>query len=120
MQRRLSLISFCLAVFTTALFIRPAPASQAPRRIEITAKRFQFDPASITLTKGEPVVIVLNSLDVPHSIRFRDLGIEVKASKGKPGELLFTPVKTGDFVGHCAVFCGAQHGSMTIILHVVG
>jgi len=120
MNKRLSLLSLCFAVSTAALFIRPAPASQTPRRVEITAKRFQFDPEAITLKKGEPVVIILTSLDVPHSIRFRDLGVEVKASKGKPGEVSFTPEKTGDFIGHCAVFCGAQHGSMTITLHVVG
>jgi cytochrome c oxidase subunit 2 len=119
MPKKLLLLSLCFAVFITALSVRTAPASQAPRRIEITAKRFQFDPEFVTLKKSEPVVIVLSSLDVSHSIRFRDLGIEVKASKGKPGIVSFTPEKTGDFVGHCAVFCGARHSSMTITLHVV-
>ena len=36
----------------------------------------------------------------------------------KPAELAFTPDKTGDFVGHCSVFCGSGHGSITLTLHV--
>jgi cytochrome c oxidase subunit 2 len=90
-----------------------------PHRVVIVAKRYAFDPGTVTLKKGEPVDLVLESSDVPHGVRFRELGVEVKASKGGQGEVKFTPDKTGDFVGHCSVFCGAGHGSMTLTLHVV-
>jgi len=92
----------------------------APRRIEVTAKRFAFDPGDITLRKGEPVLLVLKSLDVSHGIRIKELGVEIKAPKGGTGQVQFTPDKVGDFVGHCFVFCGVGHGSMTITLHVIG
>jgi cytochrome c oxidase subunit II len=90
-----------------------------PRRIEITAKRFSYEPAAITLKRGEPVELVLRSLDVSHGLKFGELGIEMKASKGRAGEVEFTPEKTGDFVGHCSVFCGRGHGEMHMTLHVV-
>jgi cytochrome c oxidase subunit II len=90
-----------------------------PRQIDITAKRFSYDPNTITVKEGEPVELVLKSLDVPHGLKFRELGVEVKAGKGKTGEVEFTPEKTGDFVGHCSVFCGRGHGSMELTLHVV-
>jgi len=90
-----------------------------PRRVEITAKRFSFDPGVVTLKKGEPVVLVLKSNDVPHGIRVRELGLDVKVSKGGSAEARFTPNQVGDFVGHCSVFCGAGHGSMSIAFHVV-
>ncbi|MGA7339950.1 MAG: cupredoxin domain-containing protein [Terracidiphilus sp.] len=96
-----------------------ARASDAPRRIEITAKRFAFDPGEITLKKGEPVLLVLKSADVAHGLRFRDLNVNMKVSAGGTAEVEFTPQKTGDFVGHCSVFCGSGHGSMTLKLHVV-
>jgi len=67
-----------------------------------------------------PVILVLKSVDVPHGIRFRELNVEVKAPKGGSGEVQFTPQKTGDFVGHCSVFCGAGHGTMSLKLHVIG
>jgi cytochrome c oxidase subunit 2 len=94
-------------------------AQDAPRRIEVTAKRFAFDPGEITLKKGQPVVLVLKSADVAHGLRFRELNLDIKVPKGSTAELRFTPDKTGDFVGHCAVFCGSGHGAMTLTLHVV-
>jgi len=39
--------------------------------------------------------------------------------KGVIVEVPFTPTRTGDFVGHCSVFCGSGHGAMTLTLHVV-
>jgi cytochrome c oxidase subunit II len=108
------------ALFVAALFAVPSAHSQAaPRRIEVTAKKFSFTPAEITVKKGEPVVIVLKSVDVAHGLRFRDLGVEVKVGKGQTGELAFTPSKMGDFVGQCSIFCGSGHGSMKLTLHVV-
>lgn len=95
-------------------------ADSAPRRIEVIAKRFSFEPSTIELQKGVPVILVLKSVDVAHGLRFRELNVEVKAPKGGSGEVQFTPEKTGDFVGHCSVFCGAGHGSMSLKLHVVG
>jgi cytochrome c oxidase subunit II len=107
-------------IFLAVMYACPAAwAHDAPRRIEITAKRFSFDPGEITLKKGETVVLVLKSADVAHGLRIRDLNLDVRAAAGATTEVQFTPQKTGDFVGHCSVFCGSGHGSMTIKLHVV-
>jgi cytochrome c oxidase subunit II len=94
-------------------------SSAAPHRVVIVAKRFEFDPSVVTLKKGEPVDLVLQSTDVQHGLKFRELGVEVKAPKGGSGEVQFTPDKTGDFVGQCSVFCGPGHGRMSLTLHVV-
>jgi cytochrome c oxidase subunit II len=93
-------------------------AASEPRRIEIVAKRFSFAPAEITLKKGEPVVLVLHSEDVPHGLKISELNVETEIAKGATSELSFTPNATGDFVGHCSRFCGSGHGSMTLTLHV--
>jgi cytochrome c oxidase subunit II len=120
MQKRslFKLLFLCLLI-VPAFSSRPAWADNAPRRIEITAKKFSFDPGEITLKKGEPVVLVLKSSDVAHGLRFRDLNVDVKVKAGGTAEVSFTPQKTGDFIGHCSVFCGSGHGSMAIKLHVV-
>jgi len=97
---------------------RLAPADTAPKRIDVLAKRFQFAPDNITLRKGEPVVLVFQSEDVPHGIRFRELNLETEIHKGHASELSFTPTVAGDFVGHCSRFCGSGHGSMLLTLHV--
>ncbi len=107
----------CLATGSLALS-GFAPAQDAPRRIEVSAKKFSYTPAEVTLKKGEPVVLVLTSEDVTHGLKFKELNLNTKIEKGKPAELAFTPDKVGDFVGHCSVFCGSGHGSMTLTLHV--
>jgi cytochrome c oxidase subunit 2 len=98
----------------------PAVLAQVEaKKIEITAKRFTYTPNEITLKKGEPVVLVVQSLDVAHGLRVRDLNIDLKVKKGGTSEVQVTPDKTGDFVGQCSVFCGAGHGSMKLTIHVV-
>jgi cytochrome c oxidase subunit II len=120
MKTRFMLLVVFIGVVTAAVsstwMVR---AQAAPRRIEITAKRFSYQPGEITLKKGQPVVFVFNSADVNHGLRFRELNLNAKIAKGTPTELSFTPDKTGDFIGHCSVFCGTGHGGMTLTLHVV-
>ncbi len=95
-----------------------APSADAPRKIDVVVKKFAYEPAEITVKKGEPVVLELTTADVAHGLKFKELDLNTKIEKGKTSELSFTPTKTGDFVGHCSVFCGSGHGSMTLTLHV--
>jgi cytochrome c oxidase subunit 2 len=97
----------------------PIVRAQESKRIEITAKRFTFEPGEITLKKGQPVVLVLKSLDVAHGLRVRELSVDVKIPAGNTKEVKVTPQKTGNFVAHCSIFCGPGHGSMALKLHVV-
>jgi cytochrome c oxidase subunit 2 len=119
MQRKLHLFLLTTVLAAALASVLPALGQAAPRRIEITAKKFEFTPAEITLKKGEPVVLVLKSADVSHGLRFRELGVTVNAGKGKTAEVAFTPDKTGTFIGHCSVFCGSGHGSMILTLRVM-
>lgn len=119
MLKRAALILASITIAIAGMGAQTAPDSGTPRRIEITAKRFTYDPDVITLKQGEPVVLVLKSDDVSHGLRVRELGLDMKTSKDKPTEKLFTPRKAGDFVGQCSVFCGANHANMKITFHVV-
>jgi len=120
-MRRASALVFAGAVLLAALGGSGSLswAQATPHRIEVTARRFTFEPGEITLKKGEPVVIVLKSKDVAHGLRFRDLNVEAKVGAGGTVEMRFTPEKTGEFLGHCYVFCGTGHGSMAMKVHVV-
>jgi cytochrome c oxidase subunit II len=119
-KRKYIQLMFVITMLVAIGFSSPtARADAAPQRIEITAKRFAFEPGQITLKKGQPVVLVVKSTDVAHGIRFRDLNLEVKVGAHGTSEVQFTPEKTGEFVGHCSVFCGRGHGEMVLTLHVV-
>lgn len=119
MKKILPLLMIAVTLAAATYFATALRAQTAPRRIVIEAKRFSFDPGEITLKKGEPVVLVLKSKDVDHGLRFRELNVNIKVKAGSTAEAEFTPMQTGDFVGHCSVFCGLGHGTMMLKLHVV-
>lgn len=111
-------LAVCVLVLLSLSF-RLGHTQSAPHRVEVHVKRFAFTPNEATVKRGEPVLLVLNSEDASHGLRFRQLNIDVHVEKGKSAQLQFTPGVAGDFVGHCSVFCGAGHGGMTFTLHVV-
>src|SRR5665213_1856321 len=108
----------CIVVCTAALG-HASDVPTTPNRIEITARRFAYVPAEITLKKGQPVVLVLMSADVAHGLRCRELNLDLKIKKGAATEASFTPDRAGIFFAHCAVFCGSGHGQMTLTIRVV-
>jgi cytochrome c oxidase subunit II len=110
-----------IALVLLAATITPKSAitESAPRRIEIHARRFSFQPAEITLKKGETVTLALTSDDVPHSLLIEGLHVNGTMTRGHITELTVTPATVGDFKGRCGRFCGSGHGSMTFVAHVV-
>lgn len=119
MTRRSLFLLLAAGMSAAALPSPKIRAQAAPQQIEITAKRFAYTPGEITLKQGQPVVLVLKSTDVGHGLRIRDLGVDLKVDAGGSKQVTVTPRKTGDFIGHCTVFCGSGHGSMTFKVHVV-
>jgi cytochrome c oxidase subunit 2 len=119
MKKKVMLLVLFLCAAGSPRFAFSARGQATPQRIEITAQRFVFNPGDITVKVGRPVVLVLKSLDVGHGLHIRDLGVDIKVKAGETAEVTFTPSKAGDFSGHCSVFCGSGHGSMTFVLHVV-
>src|ERR1700733_2982662 len=115
---------FMLALLLGGLLLETFSASTvggqaAPKTINLTAHRFTYDQDVITLKKGEPVVLVVKTQDVPHGMRIKELNVALKIPAPGTAQAQFTPDKAGDFVGQCSVFCGSGHGSMKITLHVV-
>ena len=119
MKKKLMLIMLLGGLLMGTFTVSTVGGQASPKTINITAHRFTYDPDEITLKKGEPVVLVVKSEDVPHGLRIKDLNVDLKIPAHGTAQAQFTPDKTGDFVGQCSVFCGSGHGSMKITLHVV-
>lgn len=94
------------------IYIR-ANAVPAERVIHITAKKFEFNPGSITLKKGEPVVFEISSDDRKHGFNLRAFGVRGDLVPGKVSRIRFTPDKTGKFTFSCDIFCGDGHEDMS-------
>jgi cytochrome c oxidase subunit 2 len=87
-------------------------AAQAPREIEMTARRFNYVPNEIALKVNEKVVLLIRSIDFVHGFNVPDLGLRVDLVPGKITRVELQPRKIGvlDFV--CDNFCGDQHEEM--------
>ncbi len=119
MKKNILMLALFLGAAGFTISTPLARAEATPQRIEITAQRFVFKPGEVTVKVGQPVELVLKSLDVSHGLHIPDLGINIKVKAGEMAKVTFTPTKTGDFAGRCSVYCGSGHGSMTFVLHVV-
>jgi cytochrome c oxidase subunit 2 len=117
MRKNLRLFCVALLPFVASIAM---PVPEAPRRIDITTKRFSYTPDKITLKKDEPVMLVFHTEDVTHGFNVPDLNIKADdIKKDKDSEVSFTPTQPGHFVGKCAHFCGKDHGSMALQIDVV-
>jgi len=95
-------------------------AAAAPKTVQITAKDFAFTPAVVTLKEGQPVTLKLVSTQGVHGLVAPEIGLDKTVTIGStPTSVTVTPKKTGTFVEHCAIFCGAGHANMAVTFKVV-
>jgi cytochrome c oxidase subunit 2 len=97
----------------------PATAS-APREIEVTAKRFTFEPARIEVTEGERVRLNVKSADGVHGLQIKKFRVNTLIPRGgKPVTIEFVASSPGTYEIMCSEECGDGHESMTGTLVVV-
>jgi plastocyanin len=95
--------------------------AQPVHEIQILASRYAFDPATIPVTAGESVRLVLRSNDVVHGFSIPSLKIDAQIpSGGQPITIEFTAPPPGQYDIACSEFCGSGHGQMRALLVSVG
>ena len=93
--------------------------TQPPVEIQIKARRFEFEPSTITVKKGQRAKLVLISEDVDHGFAIEEFGINVKVQAKQTTSVECTPNRAGRFTIQCTVYCGEDHDNMTGELLVV-
>lgn len=89
-----------------------AQSAVVPRIIHLTARRFTYEPAEITLKAGEAVLIAIRSLDFIHGMNLPDLGLRLDLMPGRVTSLPLLPQKLGVIEFVCDNFCGDGHEEM--------
>ena len=99
---------------TAAITLRAAfaGAEGEPRVIELTARRFVYEPNEIALRAGERVVIAIRALDFMHGMNLPDLGIRLDLVPGRVTRLDLHPKAPGVIDFLCDNFCGDGHEDM--------
>jgi cytochrome c oxidase subunit 2 len=80
--------------------------------IQIHAKRYQFEPSTITLKRGETVKLLLTSEDRTHGFMVKPLGVDTDIEPGKTTEITIRPEKAGTYTTICDHYCGLGHNGM--------
>jgi plastocyanin len=117
MRRRLR--QWWRAAVAAAAILSPhaAAADQAVHDIQMAATQYAFEPATIQVTAGESVRLVIRSKDVVHGFSIPDLKIEARIpAGGEPVTVEFVAPPPGRYDIACSEYCGAGHGQMTAAL----
>jgi len=101
------------------LSARSPEQTDAPRVIEIVARRYAFEPATIEAAVGERLRLMVVSADGPHGLEIKKLKVKQQIPRGTtPVAIDFTPTEVGQFPILCSEYCGDGHGDMKGMLVV--
>ena len=94
------------ALAVAALLVAAGVAAQSAPQIEIRVSRQGFDPAVVTLRKGETVRVVLSSADGEHCFAVDALRVEKRIRPGRSTVFDLTPDRAGRFPFYCCLASG--------------
>jgi cytochrome c oxidase subunit 2 len=90
-----------------------APQAAEPRTIEVIARRYAFEPATIEAVEGERLRILVKSGDGLHGFEIKKFKVSKEIPRGaEPVIIEFTASEAGKFPILCSAFCGDGHGDM--------
>jgi cytochrome c oxidase subunit 2 len=100
-----------------------APRSHAqpaePRVVDVTVRRFAFEPAQIDAVVGERLRLAIRSADGVHGVEIEGMNVEREVPRGgKTVSIDITPAKAGRFPILCSEYCGDGHEDMKGLLVV--
>jgi cytochrome c oxidase subunit 2 len=96
-----------------------AQDSDEPRRIDVVARRFSFEPAEIEVRSGERVELHVRSADGVHGLEIRQLEIKRRIPRGGSiARIEFIAPAPGQYPILCSEYCGADHEDMKGLLVV--
>jgi cytochrome c oxidase subunit 2 len=105
------------------LMIAPATGqydgAQDAKTIDVTARRFSFEPSRIEVTEGDQVTLLVRSADTTHGFKIRELKIKREIPRGgQPVTIAFTAGAPGSYDITCSEYCGPRHDEMDAVLVV--
>ncbi|HEY9464023.1 MAG TPA: cupredoxin domain-containing protein [Vicinamibacterales bacterium] len=112
-MRRITLFAIAIALVAVSLVWGAASSGANPvHEVQVVATKFAFEPAVIQVTAGEPVRLVIHSVDGVHGFSIRDLSIDVQIPRSGDVVVEFTAPRAGRYEIACSEFCGSGHGHM--------
>jgi len=89
-----------------------ALAQSEGTEIKVTAKKYEFEPSTIHVKKGDHVKLVITATDHDHGFKLDAFHIDQLLKKGQTVPVEFTADQSGTFPFECSHFCGLGHKKM--------
>ena len=105
-------IELMTLVFAEALCVRAQNIGSGPGEIKMTAKKYEFNPNTIRVKKGDRVRLVITALDRVHGFKIEALKIDQRLPKGEAVTVDFIADRSGTFPFQCSQVCGLAHKKM--------
>jgi len=107
------LIAVAVLVGAAAWTVNGASRQDAPREIDVVARRFAFEPARIEVAVGERVRLRVVSADGVHGFEIKKFKVKKEIPRGTtPVIIEFTASEAGEFPILCSEYCGDGHEDM--------
>jgi len=106
----------------------PAPPAEGVQVINVTAKKYEFDPPTIRVKQGTKVQLKISATDHAHGFKLSDVpdssgpsdkpGLVLtspdctKIEQGQSATVEFTAQTPGTYPFRCCVHCGWHHRAM--------
>jgi len=123
LKRQAIIFLLVIGATSAALWARQMSSGGEVKTIDVTASRFQFEPATISVEQGDSVRLRLHSADRSHAFAIK--AFRMKALIPKGGETVtveFVADQAGTFAFTCSEYCGTGHSKMkgTLIVRAKG
>ena len=102
------LASLALLMAVQGVFGQSTDANE----IKVTAKKFEFDPSTIHVKKGDHVKLLITAVDHDHGFKLEAFQVEQLLKKGATTTVEFTADQAGTFPFACSHVCGLGHHKM--------
>jgi cytochrome c oxidase subunit 2 len=80
--------------------------------IQVTLKKYEFNPGTLRVKKGERVRLILAAADHDHGFKLDEFDVSQKVQKGTTATVEFIADKAGTFQFRCSNVCGLGHRGM--------
>jgi cytochrome c oxidase subunit 2 len=91
----------------------PGPGDAVVKEFDVSAKKYEFDPALIEVAANTLLKIHLKAIDKEHGFEIKGVKDNcVKFSPNEPATIEFYADKAGEFEFACCKYCGMGHSKM--------
>jgi cytochrome c oxidase subunit 2 len=115
-SRKLAIVAMLAASLTCVAGQQPAVQQPAPegnaRTINVTARKFHFEPKVIRVRQGEHVTLAITAVDTTHGFQIKPLNINETLPKGQTVDVPIPTDRPGTYHFQCSHFCGLGHHGM--------